>query len=169
MQEPFRTREKKVLTVFGTRPEVIKLAPVIEQLEVQRDVFRTVNVTSAQHTDLLYPFVRMFGIRVDHDLHIMEPNQTPNQVCARVLARLACLGGRRGGAGGGVDGLRAPAPRGEGSGAGRPHPPPPSRLLPPPPPNPPLPPHLHRQPALFSPPLSIPSQTGRCQSAHGYF
>src|SRR5256884_9815939 len=83
-----RTREKKVLTVFGTRPEVIKLAPVIEQLEVQRDVFRTVNVTSAQHTDLLYPFVRMFGIRVDHDLHIMEPNQTPNQVCARVLARL---------------------------------------------------------------------------------
>ena len=83
-----RTREKKVLTVFGTRPEVIKLAPVIEQLEVQRDVFRTVNVTSAQHTDLLYPFVRMFGIRVDHDLRIMEPNQTPNQVCARVLARL---------------------------------------------------------------------------------
>src|SRR2546427_2965748 len=88
MQEPFRTREKKVLTVFGTRPEVIKLAPIIEQLEVQPDVFRTVNVTSAQHTDLLYPFVRMFGIRVDHDLHIMEPNQTPNQVCARVLARL---------------------------------------------------------------------------------
>src|SRR2546428_10399260 len=91
MQEPFRTREKKVLTVFGTRPEVIKLAPVIEQLEVQRDVFRTVNVTSAQHTDLLYPFVRMFGIRVDHDLQIMEPNQTPNQVCARVLARLDLL------------------------------------------------------------------------------
>src|SRR5438132_3743501 len=83
-----RTREKKVLTVFGTRPEVIKLAPVIKELEVQRDVFRTVNVTSAQHTDLLYPFVRMFGIRVDHDLHIMEPNQTPNQVCARVLERL---------------------------------------------------------------------------------
>src|SRR6266700_2365814 len=80
--------KRKVLTIFGTRPEVIKLAPVIKELEVQRDVFRTVNVTSAQHTDLLYPFVRMFGIRVDHDLHIMEPNQTPNQVCARVLARL---------------------------------------------------------------------------------
>ena len=81
----------KVLTVFGTRPEVIKLAPVIEQLEAQREAFRTVNVTSAQHTDLLYPFVRMFGIRVDHDLQIMEPNQTPNQVCARVLARLDLL------------------------------------------------------------------------------
>src|SRR2546427_12680432 len=86
--EPRGPRGKTVLTLFGTRPEVIKLAPVIEQLEVQRDAFRTVNVTSAQHTDLLYPFVRMFGIRVDHDLRIMEPNQTPNQVCARVLARL---------------------------------------------------------------------------------
>src|SRR5438094_9782863 len=86
-----RTREKKVLTVFGTRPEVIKLAPVIKELEAQRDAFLTVNVTSAQHTDLLYPFVRMFGIRVDHDLHVMEPNQTPNQVCARVLARLDLL------------------------------------------------------------------------------
>src|SRR5712664_980621 len=84
-------RDKKVLTLFGTRPEVIKLAPVIEQLEAQRNAIQTVNVTSAQHTDLLYPFVRMFGIRVDHDLHIMEPNQTPNQVCARVLARLDVL------------------------------------------------------------------------------
>src|SRR3989441_12281956 len=86
--QSFRTRDKKILTVFGTRPEVIKLVPVIKELEPRRDAFRTVNVTSAQHTDLLYPFVRMFGIRVDHDLRIMEPNQTPNQVCARLLARL---------------------------------------------------------------------------------
>jgi UDP-N-acetylglucosamine 2-epimerase (non-hydrolysing) len=89
--QPRRTRDKTVLTVFGTRPEVIKLAPVIEHLEAQRDAFRTVNVTSAQHTDLLYPLVRMFGIRIDHDLQIMEPNQTPNQVCARVLAGLDLL------------------------------------------------------------------------------
>lgn len=81
----------KVLTLFGTRPEVIKLAPVIEQLEKRPEVFQTVNVTSAQHTDLLYPFVRLFGIRVDHDLQIMEPHQTPNHVCARVLDRLDVL------------------------------------------------------------------------------
>src|SRR5437773_5413474 len=81
-------RHKKVLTPFGTRPEVIKLAPVIEQLEAQRNAIQTVNVTSAQHTDLLYPFIRMFGIRVDHDLHIMEPHQSPSQVCARLLTRL---------------------------------------------------------------------------------
>lgn len=81
-------RDKKVLTIFGTRPEVIKLAPVIAALEARPEVFRTVNVTSAQHTELLYPFVRLFGIRIDHDLQIMEPQQTPNQVCARVLTRL---------------------------------------------------------------------------------
>src|SRR2546422_4930240 len=81
-------RHKKVLTLFGTRPEVIKLAPVIEQLEAQRNAIQTVNVTSAQHTDLLYPFIRMFGIRVDHDLHIMKPHQSPSQVCARLLTRL---------------------------------------------------------------------------------
>jgi UDP-N-acetylglucosamine 2-epimerase (non-hydrolysing) len=78
---------KKILTVFGTRPEVIKLAPVIQQLEVCGK-FQTVNVTSAQHMDLLYPFVRLFGIRIDLDLQIMEANQTPNQVCSRVLASL---------------------------------------------------------------------------------
>ncbi|MGE0823127.1 MAG: non-hydrolyzing UDP-N-acetylglucosamine 2-epimerase [Candidatus Binatia bacterium] len=79
--------KKKILTLFGTRPEVIKLAPVIQQLERCRR-FCTVNVTSAQHTDLLYPFARLFNIRIDHDLGIMQKGQTPNQICARVLATL---------------------------------------------------------------------------------
>src|SRR5207237_4750510 len=79
---------KKILTIFGTRPEIIKLAPVIQQLEACGKLFQTLNVASAQHTDLLYPFVRLFGIRIDQDLQIMEPNKTPNQVCSRVLASL---------------------------------------------------------------------------------
>jgi len=82
------TRASKVLTLFGTRPEVIKLAPVLEHLNGRSDVLQTVNVTSAQHNDLLYPFIRLFGIRIDHDLHVMEPNQTPNRVCSRVLGLL---------------------------------------------------------------------------------
>ncbi len=85
----FATRpSKKVLTIFGTRPEVIKLAPVIHQLESYNRVFETVNVTSAQHTDLLYPFIRLFDIRIDYDLRIMKPGQTPNLVCSRVMAAL---------------------------------------------------------------------------------
>jgi len=79
---------KKILTIFGTRPEVIKLAPVIQQLEAQSDTFQTVNVSSSQHTSLLYPFVRLFGLRIDHDLKVMEPAQTLNRVCARVLMSL---------------------------------------------------------------------------------
>ena len=82
------SERKKILTLFGTRPEVIKLAPVIEQLERSRDCFRTVNVTSAQHTDLLYPFVDLFQIRIDYDLRIMRESQTPSRVCARVLELL---------------------------------------------------------------------------------
>lgn len=81
------TNRKTVLTLFGTRPEVIKLAPIIRELE-RMPGLRTVNVTTAQHTDLLYPLVQLFRIRIDGDLHVMRPNQTPNLVCARVLTAL---------------------------------------------------------------------------------
>jgi len=79
---------KKILTLFGTRPEVIKLAPVIQQLERESPKFITVNVTSAQHTDLLYPFVRLFDLRIDYDLQVMTANQSPSQTCSRVLNKL---------------------------------------------------------------------------------
>ena len=81
----------KVLTLFGTRPEIIKLAPVILALETRQNLFTTLNVTSGQHTGLLYPFVRLFGVRVDHDLNVMVPNQTSNQVCSKVLAELDAI------------------------------------------------------------------------------
>lgn len=77
-----------VLTVFGTRPEIIKLAPVIRQLETAENRYRTINVASGQHTTLLYPFVELFGIRIDHDLRVMQPGQSPNAVCSRVLTAL---------------------------------------------------------------------------------
>ncbi len=78
----------KVLALFGTRPEVIKLAPVIQQLEAYGDRIEAINVASGQHTDLLHPFVRLFGIRIDHDLNVMEAGQTPTGVCSRVLSLL---------------------------------------------------------------------------------
>ncbi len=79
---------KTLLTVFGTRPEVIKLAPVIEQLTALSDTFRVVNITSSQHTDLLYPLIRFFNLRIDRDLHVMQHAQTLSQTCARVLVTL---------------------------------------------------------------------------------
>lgn len=79
------TGRVKVMIVFGTRPEVIKLAPVIWELERRSDRFEPIVVTSAQHTDLLYPFIEHFGLRIDYDLRVMTPGQTPSEVCARVL------------------------------------------------------------------------------------
>jgi protoporphyrinogen oxidase len=63
---------KSIVTLFGTRPEVIKLAPVIQELEEHGDLFRTINVTSGQHNGLLYPFIRQFGLRIDYDLKVMQ-------------------------------------------------------------------------------------------------
>jgi len=78
----------KVLTIIGTRPEAIKLAPVIWQLEKLGGAVRTINVLSSQHTDLLSPFVRYFNIRVDHDFQIMKADQTPEQVCSSIRTML---------------------------------------------------------------------------------
>lgn len=80
-------RRRTVLTVFGTRPEVIKLAPVIAELE-RHPAFRAVNVSSGQHPDLIKPFVSLFGIRTDHDLSVMRPGQPLSLLFARVLNEL---------------------------------------------------------------------------------
>ena len=84
-------RPKKVLALFGTRPEVIKLAPVIGAIEGRKNGLWTLNVASGQHTDLLYPFIQHFQIRLDYDLRVMEANQTPSQVCSRVLEQLDAI------------------------------------------------------------------------------
>ncbi|ANM29347.1 hypothetical protein ABI59_06695 [Acidobacteria bacterium Mor1] len=79
-----------ILTVFGTRPELIKLAPVIRELEAHPGL-GSMAVSTSQHTDLLEPFLRTFEIGVDHDLQVMTPGQSPAQVTARVLERLSAL------------------------------------------------------------------------------
>src|SRR5882757_2767540 len=77
----------RVLCVFGTRPEVIKLAPVLRALKTSADL-DTLVVSSGQHTSLLYPFLDFFGIQLNEDLQVMQPDQTPNEVCARVMSGL---------------------------------------------------------------------------------
>jgi UDP-N-acetylglucosamine 2-epimerase (non-hydrolysing) len=77
-----------VLTLFGTRPELIKLAPIIEALERKPDRFRSIHVLSSQHTDLIRPFIEFFRVRVDHDLDVMRPGQQPVDVVSRILTGL---------------------------------------------------------------------------------
>jgi UDP-N-acetylglucosamine 2-epimerase (non-hydrolysing) len=80
--------EKRVLTVFGTRPEAIKLAPVISELRAHAPHIRVINVVSGQHRELLRPFIELFGLRVDYDLAVMQPDQTVGQTCSRILQSL---------------------------------------------------------------------------------
>jgi UDP-N-acetylglucosamine 2-epimerase (non-hydrolysing) len=78
----------KVLTVFGTRPEAIKLGPVIRELERQAEAVVSRVCVTAQHREMLDQVLRVFGIQPHHDLNVMQDNQSPSQVAAAVLQRL---------------------------------------------------------------------------------
>jgi len=80
----------KILFVFGTRPEVIKLAPVIRAAQNYREI-KVLTVASGQHTDLLRPLLRLFRLRPNFNLDVMQARQTPNDVLARVLAKFGPL------------------------------------------------------------------------------
>lgn len=79
---------KKILTILGTRPEAIKLAPVIKELERRSDNFVSRVCVTAQHREMLDPFLQLFNIKPDWDLNIMKPNQSPFDVTSSVLSKL---------------------------------------------------------------------------------
>jgi UDP-N-acetylglucosamine 2-epimerase (non-hydrolysing) len=75
----------KVLTVFGTRPEAIKMAPLIAELERHPGRIKNQNCLTGQHKDMVAPLIELFGIRVDHDLQLMRENQTLEHITVAVL------------------------------------------------------------------------------------
>ena len=75
----------RVLTVFGTRPEAIKMAPLVKEFEKQPDVFKSVVCVTAQHRQMLDQVLKLFEIKPDFDLNIMKPNQDLWKVTAEVL------------------------------------------------------------------------------------
>ena len=75
-----------ILVVVGTRPEAIKMAPVIMELRRRSDVFHPVGVClTAQHRELLDQVIRVFGLGVEYDLDLMSPDQTVSDTTSRVL------------------------------------------------------------------------------------
>ena len=78
---------KKVMIVFGTRPEAIKMAPVIKELEKSPTLIPVVVVTG-QHREMLDQVLMLFNIRVDYDLEVMKKNQTLTHITAEILRRL---------------------------------------------------------------------------------
>ncbi len=76
---------KTVLLVFGTRPEAIKMAPVVKQLQLMSDSFRTVVAVSGQHRQMLDQVLHIFDIQPDYDLNIMQAGQDLYDITSRVL------------------------------------------------------------------------------------
>ena len=82
-------RRINTLVLFGTRPEVIKLAPVVKELEKSPNLFNVKTCFTAQHRDVCEPFLEFFEITPDFDLNVMIENQSINDVTIRILERLS--------------------------------------------------------------------------------
>jgi UDP-N-acetylglucosamine 2-epimerase len=82
------TPSHRILIVVGTRPEAVKLAPVIRRLRREPDRFRTVVCATAQHRDMLDQVLELFEIVPDLDLDLMRPDQSPNEIASRAIAAL---------------------------------------------------------------------------------
>ena len=80
-------RPIRVLSVFGTRPEAIKMCPLVLELKARPD-FESLVCVTAQHREMLDSVLDVFGVRPDFDLNIMEPNQTLEGVTSRILKLL---------------------------------------------------------------------------------
>ena len=76
---------KKVMLVFGTRPEAIKMAPLVKAFEQYSEDFETVVCVTGQHREMLDQVLRIFDITPDYDLNIMKQGQDLYDVTARVL------------------------------------------------------------------------------------
>ncbi len=79
---------KKILLVFGTRPEAIKMAPLVKMLQANTDDFETRVCVTAQHRQMLDQVLEVFEIKPEYDLNIMAPNQDLYDITSKVLLGL---------------------------------------------------------------------------------
>ena len=77
-------RRKSVLIAFGTRPEAVKMAPVLNALEADK-AFEVEALSTAQHREMLDQTAAAFNLRIDHDLNLMRDRQTLDGLTARIL------------------------------------------------------------------------------------
>jgi UDP-N-acetylglucosamine 2-epimerase (non-hydrolysing) len=83
-----RERPLVVAVIFGTRPEAIKLAPLIKRLDRHPDRFRVLPIVTAQHREMLDQVLDLFEIRPSHDLDIIRPRQSLAEITARAITGL---------------------------------------------------------------------------------
>lgn len=76
---------KKILLVFGTRPEAIKMAPLVKEFQKHSDKFDTKVCVTGQHREMLHQVLHLFNIKPDYDLDIMSPNQDLYDITSKIL------------------------------------------------------------------------------------
>ncbi len=79
---------KKILLVFGTRPEAIKMAPLVKEFKKNKDCFETKVCVTAQHREMLDQVLEFFNIIPDYDLNLMKPNQNLYGLTAEIILQL---------------------------------------------------------------------------------
>ena len=106
LEERALTTPRNILVFMGTRPEAVKLAPVVAALRRAND-FRCTVVATGQHKEMFRQVAETFGFAVDADLDVMRPNQTLAGLTARLMD--------------GIDGWLGSGTAGHGAGTGRHH------------------------------------------------
>ncbi len=81
-------KRKRLLIIFGTRPETIKLAPLIFALKNSGDAFDVVTCVTGQHREMLQPFLRLFDITPDYNLDLMRPKQKLHELVSVCLEKV---------------------------------------------------------------------------------
>lgn len=84
-------KRTRVLSVFGTRPEAIKMAPLIKELDNRPDEFESIVVVTAQHREMLDQVLNIFNIEPDHDLNMMKKGQSIAQITTGALLGLEAV------------------------------------------------------------------------------
>ncbi len=78
----------KILSVFGTRPEALKMAPVIQKLKAESEKLKVITCVTAQHRGMLDQVLSIFDIKPDYDLDLMTSDQSPSSLASRVFEKM---------------------------------------------------------------------------------
>ena len=80
------SNKKRIAVIMGTRPEAIKMSPVVQALKKRSDELETLVISTGQHREMLDQVLALFNIKPDVDMNIMQPNQTLTSLTARVMS-----------------------------------------------------------------------------------
>ncbi len=78
----------KIAVIFGTRPEAIKLAPLVNRLKEHPERFNPVTIVTAQHREMLDQVLELFSVKPDYDLDIIKPSQSLAQIAVNAMTGL---------------------------------------------------------------------------------